>query len=281
MRRFLGGALGLGVALSLGGCASMTLQLQPQWRQMIGSSEMVVPITHAEIYVDVPESSATQYARTQGGLLPALMGGMIDSVKASNAAKDIAPLRDAVIDLDFASMLKEDFSQSMASNSWMHLKSLRVVTDNSTASLYRALDAPGKDGTLVATANYHLANDGGSLWIEIQAGYYVKYDVEHTMLAPGANASLLDGHQPIWKRSIWVSYSLPNASRTRAINIAVWSQNKGERLRTDMNKGVKKAAQMLAADLEMTAPPVKGVISDSDGTIDRAEDGSLTFRAGA
>lgn len=269
MRVLLGRAACAGALLALSACASTEMSVSPyQARDAITSTAVIVPISQSEIYVDVPASQVSRAAG--GGLLPALIDATVDSVKASNAAKDLKPLRDAVVDYDFDHVMVDEFRKSLSADAWLHLRDVKVVKDTNPSMIDRAREGEGDDAVLVATTNYHLSNDAGSLWIEVHAAVYLKPNVI-AKLAPTH-----DPGRPAWSKVLWVSYSLPDAARTRADNLRVWADDGGARLRRDLTSGAAKAAELIAEDMASQDQPA-GVTNSPGGSVERRADGSETF----
>ncbi len=270
MRNGFLGLVSLAGLLALSACATPDGTMSPyQARESISSTTVLVPINQSEIYVDVPASQVSR--ATGGGLLPALIDATVDSVKASNAAKDLKPLRDSVVDYDFDRVLVGEFQKSLSAKPWLHLQNVKALKDTNTSSVKQARDKAGEDAVLVATTNYHLANDGGSLWIEVHASLYLKPAIATKIMPTNSPTSAL------WNKTLWVSYSLPGASKLRADNIHTWAADNGTRLRRSLNAGAVKAAELLARGVEVeTQTP--GITTTTDGSLEIKADGSETFR---
>jgi hypothetical protein len=255
----------------LAACATITpehVPLSAQARGGLGSTEIVLPVSQSEIYVDVPASNVSQ--ATGGGLLPALIDAGIDSVRASNAAKAVAPLRNAVVDFSFDDTLTEAFSKTLSAPDGMQVNETHVIKDGTETSLDRELGKAKPGDVMIVTTNYHLANDGGSLWIEAHAALYGVGQGPTDHPSAPANA--------IYRNTIWFTANIHGATKNRDENIALWSANHGEAMRADLRRGASEVAQLVAADLKESMP-APGIRSLDGGDLERKADGTEVFRA--
>ena len=267
MRRSITGLAALLLTSSvLAGCATTPehVPLSAQARAGLSSTEVVLPVPQSEIYIDVPASQVSR--ATGGGLLPALIDAGIDSARASKASKDVTPLRNAAADFSFDQAFSDAF-KAVAASDGVHVDGVRVVKDLTT--LDQAITGSKSGSVLVAGANYHLANDGGSLWIEVRAALY------HAGAAP-AGAS--DAHasavaNALYRNTFWFTINLPHPSAKRDENLGAWAADHGELLRTDLKRGAAKLGQLIVADLQ-GADTAAGA---NDGTLERKTDGTEVF----
>jgi hypothetical protein len=264
-------------AAALTACVAVTpdhVPLPAQARAGISSTEVVLPVSQSELYIDVPASHIS--TATGGGLLPALIDAGIDSARASSAAKAVKPLNDAVVDFNFDTMLADQVRQSMAATDGIHVDTVRVIKDASAASMDQALAASKDGAVLIAITNYHLANDGGSLWIEVHAGLYKNGAGPKPAGAGGDSPSA--PANALYRNTFWFTTTVPEASANRDHNISVWSADHGARLRADLKRGALKVSQLMISDIQATdATP--GIVTSPDGALERKADGTEVFRA--
>ena len=265
-------------ALALTACVAVVpehVALTAQARAGITSTEAVLPISQGELYIDVPASNVS--AATGGGLLPALIDAGIDSVRASNAAKAVRPLNDAVVDFNFDTVLADEVRKSMAGADGVHVDTVRVIKDASPASFDRALAASKDGAVLLAITNYHLANDGGSLWIEVHAGLY-RSGAGPKPAGSGADSPSAPANA-LYRNTFWYTINLPGASSNRDQNIALWSVDHGALLRTDLRRGALKLSEMMASDIQVIDTPGATIVTNPGGSLERKPDGTEVFRA--
>jgi hypothetical protein len=254
----------------LAGCVTVApehVPLNAEARASLSSTEVVLPVPQSEIYIDVPASHLS--TATGGGLLPALIDAGIDSARASKATKDVTPLRNAVVDYSFDQAFSNAF-KSIAADDGVHVDSVRVVKDASLPGLDQAVAGSKSSSVLLASANYHLANDAGALWIEVHAAVY------HAGQAPaGAHASAPTS--ALYRNTFWFTVNLPHASAKREENLAAWAADNGALLRTDLTRGAKKISELIVADLKASDAPGAATASSTDGGLERKADGTEVF----
>jgi hypothetical protein len=263
-------------SISLTGCVTVTpehVPLSAQARGALASTEVVLPVVQSEIYIDVPASNISQAAG--GGLLPALLDAGIDSVRASNAAKAVAPLRNAVLDFSFDDTLSDAFGKALVTPDGLQVSETQVVKDGAQSNLDGLLAKAKPGDVLIVTTNYHLANDGGSLWIEAHAALY---GVGQTPAGGSANHPSAPANA-LYRNTIWFTTTVHGATTNRTENVALWSANHGELLRADLKEGAAKVAQLIANDLKNPDTAAAGV-DVVVGRLEHKPDGTEVFRAG-
>jgi hypothetical protein len=260
----------LAVATALAGCATPIpehVALGGQAQGSLTSTEVVLPISESEIYIDVPASHIS--TATGGGLLPALIDAGIDSARASSAAKAVTPLRNAVVDFSFDESLTNSF-RALSDADGLHVDNVRVIKDSSPSALDTAISASKSNVALIASADYHLANDAGSLWIFVHAAVY------RSGVSPAASPSA--AANALYRNTICFTVNLPQPTKNRDDNVAAWSADHGALLRSALKKGATKISQLVAADIHATnAAP--GAIDQADGRLERKADGTEQFFA--
>ena len=268
----------LASALLLSACATATPEhvlLANNARDSITSTEIVAPIRQSEIYLVVPKSNVAM--ATGGGLLPALIDAGIDNVRTSRAEAAVKPLRNSVVDFNFDDMLRDELRRSLSKVSWTHVNDARVIKEVTTGSLDHAIADSKASAVLMATTDYHLSNDGGTLFIVINAGLFANSDALRA-LEPSTRKENVrsDPANALYRNSFMFEAGVPNASNSRDVNMATWSANQGEAIRATLKFGVARLAQLMAADLQGADV---GSLSSGQavGTILRHDDGTVEY----
>jgi hypothetical protein len=217
----------------------------------IASTELVVPIKQSEVYVFVPASTAGASA----GLLGALVDVSIDATRNKNAETAVTPLRDAMVDFDADTMLRDDLKASLSQIDWLHVSGARVVKDIVPATLDKAITDSKDAAVLIVAADYHLSNDGAELDVVLSANMYANSDGLASLKPKAGKPSKSDISNAIYRNSVTFKATAPGATGERTQNIAAWSANNGAALRAAMHEGSNKLAGQIASDLagEMTA----------------------------
>jgi hypothetical protein len=137
-------------ASALGACVTPMpahLALNAAEQNAITTTEIVAPVHQSEVYIYVPPSQMA--ASGQGGLIGVLVLSAIDAgvnnARTSSAEKAVKPVRDAVVDFDFDSMIRDVLRASISKVAWMHIDAARVVKDLNDTSLDEDI-TKSKDG---------------------------------------------------------------------------------------------------------------------------------------
>ena|SRR5579859_5227769 len=269
-----------GLGLSACARAPEHVALDIAARNNVNSTDIVAPVRQGEVYVFVPPAGAPG-----GGLLGALIGVGIDSVRTSKAEDAVKPLRDAVIDFNFDDLLREDLKASMSKVQWLNVTDVKVIKDVATASLDSAITGSKASAVLMVAADYHLSNDGVTFSIAVRANLFPN---SHALTPPKATDASAkpksDQTNAIYRNVFTFQAKVPGATDDRDRNMATWAANHGALLRAATTKGAAKLTELLAADIQQaplgTAEQGEKVLSNGpDGVLTRLANGTLTFVA--
>ncbi len=269
----------VGLGLSACGSTPPHAALDIKARDNLHSTDIVAPVRQSEVYVFVPSAGAPG-----GGLVGALIGVGIDSVRTSKAEDAVKPLRDSVVDFNFDGVLREDLKASMAKVQWLNVADVKVIKDVATASLDSAIAGSKASAVLMVAADYHLTNDGGTYSIALRANLFPNSPALAPPKATDANGKAKsDLSNAIYRNTFTFEAKVPGATDDRDRNMGVWAANHGELLRAVTTKGVAKLTELIAADIQ-EAPSDRGsaekVLGDGpDGVLTRHADGTLIFAA--
>jgi hypothetical protein len=264
----------------------------PEARGKVSTTEVVMPIRQAEIYVYVPPAQGG----AGFGLIGALIDVSIDSVRAGKAETAVKPLRDAVVDYNFDDVFKGEITHSLSAVPWMGAGTFRVIKEVTPDTMEKALTNSQAGAVLFIAADYNLSNDGDELTVKLYASLFpnnddlralkpVKKDSKGAVVLP-ANA--------LYRNVFTYKTRIPPAPNGRDGTIAVWSANNGAAARAALGMAAAKLARLLAEDIQRTeedgaaaakaGTPVKieglsgqSIGSDADGTVVRLADGTLAF----
>lgn len=266
------------LAIFVSACATAPHSALPaEAKGRITSTDVMLGLRQSEIYVFVPNSQVA--AAAGGGLIPALIDVAVNSVRTSKAETAVKPLRNVLVDVDFDSMLKNDIHAALTQTGWMHVNDVRVIKDVSKEGLDRAYAGSRAQAVLVANADYQLSNDADVFTVKIVAQLYSK-DPALVGLKQGAKASQsLDPKNALYRNTLTFESRIAGATSDRDANIALLSREQGAAMRSLLKMGSAKISNMLAADLEPAESTGLVSLTDPEGNIARASDGTLKFTA--
>jgi len=258
-------------AVLLAGCAANVPvhgSLDQSLQNRIASTDIVLPIKQGEIFVFVPDS---QIARAGGGgLLLALIDAGVNSVRTSKAETAVKPLRDALADYDFDSVLRDNMKSTLSQVAWLHVANASVVRDTSPDSLDQDLGHSTAGDVIIANTAYMLSNDADVLTVTMEAGLYSK----DTSLAPNKAKQKTSLANSIYHNRITFIMLAPKTA-DRDHYIAEWSANNGAAMRAALKLAAEELPQLLADDLQSQPLPA----SSATGSAHREADGSISYSA--
>lgn len=225
----------------------------PSAHDAVVSTDVVMPISQSEIYVFVPASNVG--TATGGGLIGALIDASVDADRAKKSETAIKPLRDAMVDFDADSLLRDDLKASLSKIDWLHVSGVKVVKDASVLSTDKAVTESKGGAVLIVSADYHLSADGAELDVILSANMFANNAGLAALKSKDAKGTPSDIHNAIYRNTVTFKATAPGATGNRDMNIAAWSTNQGEPLRAALKEGSARVARMMASDLEgeMTA----------------------------
>lgn len=277
----------------LGACSTLPPHeaFPPAARDKISTTEVVMPIQQAEIYVYVPPAQGG----AGFGLIGALIDVSIDQVRTGKAEAAVKPLRDAVVDYNFDDVFKSEISHSLSAVPWMGAATFRVVRDVSPDTMEKTLKNSQAGAVLFIAADYNLSNDGDELTVKLYANLLPNNDglralkpakKDSKKLALPANA--------LYRNVLVYKTRIPPAPSGRDGTIAAWSADHGAATRAALGMAAAKLARLLAEDIQRTEEdgaaaakagntvkiegrPGQSIGSDTDGTAVRFADGTLAY----
>lgn len=304
MRSYLQFAILLPLVL-FGACATPVSEPLPlAARDIISSTDVVLPSKQNEIYVFVPDSQLT--AAAGGGLLFALIDAGVNSVRTSKAETAVKPLRDSLVDFNFDEALGGELKSSLSEVSWMHVGNVRVIKEVTTDATDRALTDSRAGAVLFATPNYRLSNDGDELFLSVNVSLFPNDDAlralkqkDKSKSASASKGSKTAQELSLYRNTLKFKAKAPGATSDRDRNVAAWSANNGAAMRSILKLGAAKVAMMLADDLQrppedmaakktstyvmgpnaVTVDGIPGqiVVTDDEGEAVRLNDGTMEF----
>jgi hypothetical protein len=201
-----------------------------------------------------------------------------------------------VVDYNFDDNFRAAVKTSVGEVPWLHASDVRVIKDVLPANIDKTITDSKEAAVLVAVTDYHLSNDGGELYVIVNANLYPKSAALAALKPAGGSAeSVSDIRNALYRNAFMFKAKAPGVSTDRAHNMEGWSANHGEAFRAALNLATTKLARMLAADLQgqQQAPITQSgdrikpttmagetgqiLANEADGMIIRHEDGTLVY----
>jgi hypothetical protein len=251
MRRFIGAAAGLAVmGLLLSGCSKPFYRLKPEAEKYIGSTDIVIGIQQKELDADIEKSKVS--SATGGGLIPALIDGMVDNDRAKKAEIRVQPLRDGLVNYDFPTQLSSALQLELVKYPWLHLRQVSIDREIPSGWRGREFAKSKAQAVMLIEASYKLSPKFDS--VQCAAG-----TIMFPKQAPLCNYSekpKCDSNNPVGNdRAIYRNDRIEASSFVSGISADLTKDSEAERtrqvnlVRDALDKLAKEMAQRIASDL--------------------------------
>lgn len=234
-------ALLIAMTLWLGACASLTRLPTPAVTEESRAALVVISLNQQELEVDKPDVNAG------GGLIGALIEAAAESTMDKNRQEAIAPVRDAMIDMQPDALLVAQVRTHLPANLVRPDAEIRVVRN--AGALEDAL--VGLEGNaLVLTTRYAFDSEFRALYVRILAAFG-----EVGMVRKGKGAAKpLHGSQQqktgkVVEATYHAQYPLRDYSGGFKANVTRWMDAGGEPIRRALTGGIAEATALVGRDL--------------------------------
>ncbi len=187
----------------LSGCNSIkpTHHLEPTARQKINDVDAFLIVDQDEIYGDIEGSNIT--AATGGGLLFALIDVAIESSQTDEAEESVSPIRDELIDYDYADVLWKQLGEEFKLIEKFKVNDL-VLERAAQKDLFKNKHNLSKaSATLFLTAKYFMSPDFQSVETRVELFMFpVKESLLEYREIDDKNESLVDQEDNIYHNTI-------------------------------------------------------------------------------
>lgn len=135
-------------------------------REAASSSQVIAVIPQPEINAEIVVADSSG-AVAQYGLLGALIGSAIDagvnSSRAEDAEKSVAPLRDVLLGYDFDTQLKQELERALPAVQWLSPQGVSVSKDAKNEARSAELSKTGAANVMYFIASYSVSPDFSTL----------------------------------------------------------------------------------------------------------------------
>lgn len=263
-RRFAQVAL---VLVALAGCATPRhVVMSPEAPSKIKATEVVIGLSQQEITAEIAPSGVA--AAAGGGLIPALIDIMVEKSRAGDAEAAIAPVKNALIDYDFAKQLQAALENEFRQLSWLNLQGFRTEASPDATKVIAAADGANASVVLVISARYMLSADFSQMRVRATATGYPKTE-ELVALAKKTRPD--DDPAMLYRNDFTVQKALDGAYPNLAARGNAWGGDGGKRAREALNGATAELAARIATDLESArrSQEVVGIAGAETGPQDK------------
>lgn len=226
--------------MSMTGCetAPSKVELSKAAIQNIQTIDAYIFVEQDEIHADINKSNVATY--TGGGLIPALIGAAVDNSRAKNAEELVKPIRDKMVDYDYAELIKKEIAQELSKVPWLKVNHLSLFTGLPEKDLQRNLIPSDSNALLVIGSDCFFSPDFKSLNISGKV---------HLIRKP--QGSDINFNSCMYKNSVAQSETLTTNLSSKETAAAKWAENNADLTRKSIDKLTNEFAKKLASGLNI------------------------------
>lgn len=223
-------------------------------RQHVDDVDAYLAVTQDEIYADIDRSATA--AAAGGGLLFALIDAAIDNSRTSDAEDLIKPIRNSLIDFDYAEMLQSTIEKRFNDIKWMNVNKVELERSIGDGHVIDKIQKSKVSAVLFMTVDYKLASNFDAVTTSAalimfpnkEALYEFKEQIDN-------NEHPADNSDNIYKNTITVTIPLGLGGDKEA-NASILAKSNASEVKKALEKSAQKIAQDIIIDIE--ADEVKG-----------------------
>ena len=232
------------------GCAPLPYNhLEQDAHAFINETDVVLAVPQEEIYGDIESSNLT--AAAGGGLLFALIDAMVESSRASNAEEAVTPVRDKLLDYDYAQVLAEEINNQIQTIEWLSADDVQLERSTNDTWVTDKVSSSSASAILLMTARYHLTPNLDSVETMVSLRMYPNSNsLEEYKEKQDVDKDVISGTDNIYRNDLTASTVLFSGSTKDANRLSLESDD-GTKLKDALDKNAKKIARMIYQDLNI------------------------------
>ena len=227
-------------ALTLNSCSTTPtkIEMTETAKQNLKTVDAYIFVKQDEIHADIDPSDVAVY--TGGGLIPALIGSAIDNSRVKKSEELVQPIRNKLIDYDYAQLIKDEISNELEALSWVKIGTVKLFTGIPEKDLTVNISDSDANAILVVGSDCFFSPDFKSLSIKGQV-----------QLLPLSNKCDIDFNNCIYKSSIAQSDNLELNLSKKEEAAAKWAENDAQLTKESIGKIAKAFAKQIVAGLNI------------------------------
>lgn len=237
------------LTLTLTACSSLQPQhnLDPQAVTTINEVETFLVVDQDEIYADIKGSNMA--AAAGGGLLFALIDMAVESSQTSHAESSIQPIRDHLIDYDYASVLQSHINREIAGVNKVDIKEASLERAVSADLFSQRHGSSEASAVLFLSATYNMTPDFSSVITTVEALMFPNTEALYSFKErKDGNESHVDPEDNIYHNTFTQS-RVVSAQNDASKNIEELNTSP-EKIKKALESNAKLIAESLRSDLE-------------------------------
>ena len=241
-------SLGLS-ALLITACASNpTNYIDMEARQHIDEVDAYLAVTQDEIYADIVRSNTAVAAG--GGLIFALIDSAVDNSRTKSAEELITPIRNALIDVDYAEFLQASIEENLKDIVWMGVNKVQLERSVGDGQILNKVEESEVSAVLFMTADYKLSANFDSIITSVSLIMFPnKEDLFKFKEQLDNNKNPVDQEDNIYRNTVVVTTPL-GVGGTKEYNAGQLAEDNGEKLIKMLQENASMVALEILNDIQ-------------------------------
>jgi hypothetical protein len=278
---------------------------EPPLRSLIQPVEVRLSIPQQELRVQFETSGLSHLAQLSAcfSLLACIAGASaghyVDALEIKAGDSRAVPLKDAIADVPFATLFRDQYAAGLTTNDVRHeiILSTAVATDDLGAFRESAAGS-----VMFTTVDYYLTSDFSKIVLRLHAAAFARSEGARDKLGQAQDlgddprrGNVLSKLNSFYWRDVRYEAALPSPDKSAERNVEAWKRDGASRVRTAILAGVEQITRASARDFGTRLwssgaklPQVKtrddedaGLVEEvpQQGRLLRLSDGVLLFEA--
>jgi carboxyl-terminal processing protease len=216
---------------------------------LIETVKLITVVEQDNIYAEIDSTAGDAVAQVGmqygaiGGLLGALIAAGMNSAQNSKAQKQIAPIKESLLETNFGAELTSQLKERLSEIEWINIQSSENFKNFEDDDLGDVLVGMDENSLLVVRTSYRLSNTFNILYVESDAEVYMK--------DKGKDC-------PFHSNVFYISEPLGLNDKSELVK--AWSEHEGTRIKAAIKEAIEETASLLAYELQVDEEP-----EDTDG----------------
>lgn len=234
--------------VSMTACATQPYNhIDREARAHFESVESYLVVPQDEIYADIQRSNIT--GMMGGGLLWALVDASVDNSRTKDAETAIAPIRNKLLNYDFAEILATNINTKLMGVDWLNSTQLvleRARPEDFVAKKYEACNA---SAILFINADYKLSDDFGQVITSVNMEMFANVaELKKYREGTDDNQNPVDTKDNIYRNIITVSIPLGVEGKKKEI-VEKLVSDECSAVKTALEESAKQIAEKIYNDI--------------------------------
>lgn len=215
MKIIIRGCVILSFLSMLSACANLPYNhLSAEARNQLAAVDVYLVVPQDEIYAQIDQSNVA--AAGGGGLLLALIDAAVESSRTKSAEEIIQPVRDKMLNFDYADMLAGEINSALKSVTWLHAGDIQLLRSAEKDQLSDLYNKSRSSALLYITADYSLTSNFQAAVTKVSLALYPKTDsLSKYREREDKNATPTDFTDNIYRNSLESSTTVVSDSKKK------------------------------------------------------------------